>query len=125
MCAKSARRTWIKVMTVLCLLLPGFPLLLIAGTEGMRLLGSLGLPQFGFAAVLILHALYYLLPTAIFGEPLFPAEKFGPIPTPAGYAVAAILYAALAFVISFPVCWLIRLGRLDIDQSTQGPHRPP
>ncbi len=119
MCAKSARRTWIKVMTVLCLLLPGFPLLLIAGTEGMRLLGSLGLPQFGFAAVLILHALYYLLPTAIFGEPLFPAEKFGPIPTPAGYAVAAIFYGALAFVISFPICWLIRRRTIHTDKSME------
>ena len=113
MIEKSAKRTWIKVMAVLCLLLPGFPLLLIGWCRGMRLLGDLGdlglpEPPFGFFAVLWLHYYYYLLPTAMFGEPMFPVEEFGPIPTPAGYAVAAIFYAAVAFVISFPICWLIR-----------------
>lgn len=122
MIANIAWRTWLKVMALLCLLLPGFPLLLIAWGEGQRLLGW---SQSSFYGVLILGGLYYQLPTAIFGEPMFPVEEFGPIPTPAGYAVAAILYAVLAFVISFPICWLIRPRMVENDQSRQGPHHLP
>ena len=122
MIANVAWRTWVKVMALLFLLLPGFPLLLVACG---RALGLFGYSHFVFGAAVVLHALYYKLPAAIFGESMYPVEEFGPLPTPSGYAVAAILYAVLAFVISFPVCWLIRLGRFDIDQSTQGPHRLP
>ena len=117
-----AWRTWVKVMALLFLLLPGFPLLLVACGRALRLLGY---SHFVFVAAVVLHARYYELPAAIFGDSMYPVEEFGPLPTPAGYAVAAILYALVAFVISFPICWLIRLAMIDTDPSTPGPNRLP
>ena len=104
---KGASRTWVKVMAWLFLLLPGFPLLLLACG---RVLTLMGYSHFAFSTAVVLHARYYQLPAAILGDSIYPAEEFGPLPTPAGYAFAAILYAVLAIVISFPICWLIRLG---------------
>ncbi len=91
-------------------LLPGFPLLLAFGAI---VLTSAGLSHFVFVPALGLFNHYYRLPSWVFGRGLFPVEEFGVLPTPIGYAIAALFYAALAIVLSFPVCWLIGFGKQD------------
>jgi hypothetical protein len=121
MIVNAAWRTWVKEMALLFLLLPGFPLMLVACG---RALSQFGYSHFAFGAALVLHARYYQLPAAIFGDSMYPAEEFGPFPTPAGYAIAALFYAALAFVISFPINWFIRRRMIHSDESMQSPdHR--
>ena len=96
-------------MTVIVLLglLPGFPLLLILGGMLFRVAG---LAHLTFLPALMAHNFYYSLPAMIFGQSLFPVEEFGFLPNSAGNAVAAILYTLIAIALSFPVCWLVRLG---------------
>ena len=106
MILNDQRRRWCKVVAVLLVLLPAFPLFLFCGSIAFSVVG---VSHLVFLPALIAHNLYYRLPAMIFGESLFPAEEFGLIPTSAGYAVAAILYALIAIVLSFPVCWLLKL----------------
>jgi hypothetical protein len=105
MILRDPKRVWRLCFLVLLVVLPGFPILGI----GIAILFSLvGLGGLLFTPALILHNLYYKLPAVLFGDALYPVESFGYLPTAGGYAVAALLYAVIAFASSFALTALIR-----------------
>jgi len=96
MFTSEEKRTWWKVLVALLFLFCGFPLLLLV------------LGMFAFDLAMSLHNLYYLLPAQLFGPDLYPMEDSSIFPTATGYAAAALIYALLAVILSFPGGWLIK-----------------
>ena len=118
------KRTWLRVLVPLLIVLPGAPYVLLALALVLR---PFGLQEFLFVPGLILHNAYFRLPALLFGKGLYPAEEFGFLPSAAGYVVAALLYGMIALGLSLAISKVIkRVKRRETDDQPQvGGYSPP
>ena len=112
MTSKQQRRRRILGVCFLLILLPGFPLVFIAGA---LLLGLAGFQEQAMALAVYASLFYYGFARIFLGESLIPLGMMGPNPTTMGYVLAAVFYALIALALS----WLLfRLTRSRVSPDS-------